>query len=61
MGKVKLILGLAVLGLVIIAGWQIASCELSNLELHEEIRDLAAQTGAYIGLNPFKVESLQYG
>ncbi len=36
MGKVKLILGLAVLALAIIAGWQIASCELANLELHEE-------------------------
>jgi hypothetical protein len=56
MGKVKLILGLAVLGLVIIGGWQIASCELANLELHEELHDLAAQTGAYIGLNPFNTD-----
>ena len=56
MGKVKLILGLAVLGLAIIAGWQIASCELANLELHEDLRDLAAQTGAYIGVNPFNTD-----
>ena len=56
MGKVRLILGLAVLGLVIIGGWQIASCELANLELHEELHDLAAQTGAYIGLNPFNTD-----
>ncbi len=53
MRKVKLILGLAVLALAIIASWQIASCELANLELHEDLRDLAAQTGAYIGLLSF--------
>jgi hypothetical protein len=50
MGKVKLILGLAVLALAIIAGWQIASCELANLELHEDLHDLAAQAGVRIGL-----------
>ena len=56
MQKVKLILGLAVLSLAIIAGWQIASCELASLELHEDLRDLAAQTGAYIGLNSFNTD-----
>jgi hypothetical protein len=50
MGKVKLILGLAVLALAVIAGWQIASCELANLELHEDLHDLAAQAGVRIGL-----------
>jgi hypothetical protein len=56
MGKVKLILGLTVLALAIIAGWQVASFELANLELHEDLRDLAAQTGAYIGLNSFNTD-----
>src|SRR6266700_2662309 len=42
MGKAKLILGLAVLALAVIAGWPIASCELANFELHEDMRDLAA-------------------
>lgn len=56
MRKVKLILGLAVLVLAIIAGWQIASCELASLELHEDLRDLAAQTGAHIGLNSFNTD-----
>ena len=56
MGRVKLIVGLAVLALAIITGWQIASCELANLELHEELHDLAAQTGAYIGLNSFNTD-----
>ena len=56
MGRVKLIVGLAVLALAIITGWQIASCELANLELHEELHDLASETGAYIGLNSFNTD-----
>lgn len=56
MRKVKLILGLAVLALAVIAGWQIASCELSNLEFHEELRDFAAQGGARIGLGSFRTD-----
>jgi hypothetical protein len=50
MGKVKLILGLAVLALAVVAGWRIASCELANIELCEDMRDLAAQVGSRIGL-----------
>jgi hypothetical protein len=53
MGKGKLILGLAVLALAVIAGWQIVSCELANLALREDLRDIASQAGAYIGLVPF--------
>jgi hypothetical protein len=56
MGKVKLILGLAVLALAITAGWQISSCVLANLELHEDLRDLAAQAGVRIGLVPFSTD-----
>jgi hypothetical protein len=56
MRKVKLILGLAVLALAVISGWQIASCELANLEFHEELRDLAAQGGARIGLGSFRTD-----
>jgi hypothetical protein len=52
MGKGKLILGSAVLALAVIAGWQIASCEVADFELHEDLRDLAAQGGARIGLAP---------
>jgi len=37
---VKLILGLAVLAVAIIAGWQIASCELADYQLREERREL---------------------
>jgi hypothetical protein len=56
MGKVKLILGLAGLALAIIVGWQIASCALANLEFHEDLRDLAAQGGARIGLGNFSTD-----
>jgi hypothetical protein len=50
MGKVKLILGAAVLALAAFSGWQIGACELANFELHDDLRDLAAQGGAQIGL-----------
>ena len=56
MGKVKLILGTAVLAVALIAGWRIASCELANIEFRGELRDLAAQTGAKIGLNSFSTD-----
>lgn len=52
MGKKKLIFGLAVLALVGVAGWQIGSFELANFELRDDMRDLAAQVGWRIGLNP---------
>jgi hypothetical protein len=51
-GKAKLILGLAVLALAVFVGWPIASCELANLELRGDMRDLAAQVGTRIGLTP---------
>ena len=51
MRKAKIILGLAVLGLALIAGWQIASCELANLEFQSDLRDIAAEIAARIGLS----------
>jgi len=51
MGKAKLIFGLAGLALAVFSGWQIGSCELANFELHDDLRDLAAQGGAQIGLS----------
>jgi hypothetical protein len=56
MGKAKLIAGLAVLALAVVAGWPIASCELANFELHEDMRDLAAQIGGRIGLTPWSTD-----
>jgi hypothetical protein len=51
MGKAKAILVLAVLVLVLVAGWQIGSRELANLELQSDLRDLAAEVGTRIGLD----------
>jgi hypothetical protein len=50
MGKAKLILGLAVMGFAVAAGWQIASSEIANLELQTDMRDIAAQVASRIGL-----------
>jgi hypothetical protein len=51
MRKAKIILGLAVLALTIVVGWQIGSCEIANAELQSDLRDLAAEVGTRIGLD----------
>ncbi|HKW31630.1 MAG TPA: hypothetical protein VJN92_01405 [Candidatus Acidoferrum sp.] len=51
MGKAKIVLGLAVLGLAVIAGWKIGACELANIELQSDLRDISSQIGVRIGLN----------
>jgi len=59
-GKVKLILGLAILSLVVAIAWQLASCEIANLELQTDMRDIAAQVASRIGLEaPNSDEELQ--
>lgn len=50
MRKIALVLGLAALALAAIAGWQISSFYLANIELRGDMKDLAAQGGAQIGL-----------
>jgi hypothetical protein len=52
MGKAKLILGLGILCLAVVAGWRSASCEIANLELQTDMRDIAAQVASRIGLEP---------
>jgi hypothetical protein len=51
MKKIALILGIAVLALAVSAGWQIASCELANRQLEEDMRDLASRNAERIGLS----------
>jgi hypothetical protein len=48
--KAKLILGLAVLVLAVLVGWPIASSELAYFELRADLRDIASQNAAHIGL-----------
>jgi cell division protein FtsL len=50
MRKVTIIVGLAALVAVVIVGWQVGSCELANIELQDDMWDIAAQTGSRIGL-----------
>jgi|ERR1019366_9757174 hypothetical protein len=50
MRKIALVLGLAALALAAIAGWQISSFYLANIELRGDMKDLATQGGAQIGL-----------
>jgi hypothetical protein len=49
-GKAKLVLGLAALAVVAIAGWQIGSCEIANLELQTDLRDISIQLASRIGM-----------
>jgi hypothetical protein len=51
MRKIALILGIIVLGFAISAGWQIASNELANRQLEEDLRDLASRNAEHIGLS----------
>jgi hypothetical protein len=48
----KLILGIAILVLLIAVGWQIGSRELANINLQEDLRDMASQAGTHIGYVP---------
>jgi ABC-type sugar transport system substrate-binding protein len=55
MGKSKLILLLALLAVLVlagVAGWRIAACALADFELRQAMRDLAAQVPSRIGLTP---------
>ena len=48
--KIKVILGLIVFAFVASTGWQVASCELANYELKDDLNDIASMGGARIGL-----------
>ena len=50
MKKIALIVGIAILALAGNAGWQIASNELANRQLEEDLRDLASLNAEHIGL-----------
>lgn len=47
--NLKILLGIAALAVAVIAGWQVAACELANMELQEEMHDLTSQLGARVG------------
>jgi hypothetical protein len=51
MKKIALIVAIILLALAVSAGWQIASNELANRQLEEDLRDLASRNGERIGLS----------
>jgi hypothetical protein len=57
MKKAAIILGLAVLLLAAFAAWPIAACYVANSELQSDMKDLAVQTAARIGLDSFPTEA----
>ena len=50
MKTLKIILGLVVFAVVMSIGWQLAACELTNYELRDDLKDVAAMGGSRIGL-----------
>lgn len=56
MKKAAIILGLAVLLLAASAAWQITSCYVANSELQSDMKALAVQNNARIGLGSFATE-----
>ena len=53
MRNLKIIAALAILIVGGSVGWQIAACELANVELRDDMRDMASQLAGRIGLTSF--------
>ena len=51
MKNIAIIAAIVVCALSISVGWQIASCELANRQLEEELRDVASRNAEHIGLS----------
>ena len=49
MKKIKMVLALAAFYFLFSAGWQIGACELANIELKDDLQDIATQLGVRIG------------
>ena len=52
MKKLLVVVGLAVLGLGLMAGWQFGACILANVELRDDMQDMSSQLGSRIGFIP---------
>jgi hypothetical protein len=51
MRNLKILFGLALLALALIVGWQIGAAVLANVELHDDMQDLASQLSLHVGLD----------
>jgi hypothetical protein len=47
--KTTILIGSVVFVVMVVMGWQIGSCELANIELQDDMQDLASQAGTRIG------------
>ena len=56
MRRIKIIVVVAALAFTIVGGWRIGAVELANLELQEDMHDLAAQAGAHIGYTTLRTD-----
>ena len=53
MQNLKILLGLAIVAVTLVIGWQVGASVLANVELRDEMQDMASQMGGRIGLaNP---------
>lgn len=60
MRNLKIILGIGVVLLALSVAWQIGACEIANVELRDDLRDLTAQLGVRSGLqDPKSVEEMR--
>src|SRR5215813_5702767 len=57
LGKGSLLVGLVVVLPLLYFGWQIGACEIANLELKDDLADIAAQVGMKIGLDPIREDA----
>jgi hypothetical protein len=57
MRKGILVAGLTIIAAVAIVDRQFAACEVANIELRDDLQDLAAQVGTKIGLDPERTDA----
>jgi hypothetical protein len=51
MRNLKIASGLAALALILIVGWQLGAALLANIELRDDMEDLASQLSLHVGLD----------
>jgi hypothetical protein len=49
MRKITILVGIVFLMVMVVMGWQIVSCELANVQLQDDMQDIASQAGTRIG------------
>jgi len=50
--KIAIVIGVVALVWIFSLGWQIGAAELANVELRDDLKDVASQLGAHIGFSP---------